>query len=330
MNRHERIYFNHAEPILNLELDRMFTKNHTCVEVAPGIEGVWLNNLAKIGRDLRKFWIIRDKMTKKLGVGVVDMVPMDSNGCPPRNWRPSYSRTILSADFDKIDIIYSENHWSDDQVHYIRVENEGKHGLYDSRGKVLFPLQYDDLQFISPCFISIVKNGGHRLLKLPSFMDIYHAVFQSIRPSKDQFICCVNGQYGVIDTMGKILIPFIYDVIMDAETGYICSKNGLKGYVRRDGIPTVPIIYRDVKTVFPSSLAVLDSDDDTMWRLITVDGLRKGILPEFDRMIDDADIARVIKDGRYGLITYEGDILMENTDYMEVTREFWRRRNTDK
>lgn len=74
----------------------------------------------------------------------------------------------------------------------IKVKSNGKYGLLDGKGKLILPLEYDD--------IYIVKNG--------------RALVKN------------SGKYGLIDIKEGVILPIEYDEVYFSEKNYLAKKDG--------------------------------------------------------------------------------------------------------
>ena len=85
-----------------------------------------------------------------------------------------------------------------------------KYGFYDSTGKIVIPIIYDDVGYLSEGLISVYLNKKH----------------------------------GVIDREGKTVIPFEYEYISYFREGIAkITKNDKWGYINKYGKIVIPTKY---------------------------------------------------------------------------------------
>ncbi|MEM7108193.1 MAG: WG repeat-containing protein [Bacteroidota bacterium] len=139
----------------------------------------------------------------------------------------------------------------------------GKVGLKDDAGKVLIPPLYDDLgwsnQFKEP------KNGviGFRSNNLWGLVSLEHkkivsATYHNLFPFNNQLLVASRKgkiahveYYGLINSAGKIAVPFRYFSIEPGiGNAIVTKKEGTKikyGLIGLDGSELVPLVYKSVQ-----------------------------------------------------------------------------------
>ena len=96
---------------------------------------------------------------------------------------------------------------------YAWVENNGKYGIIDKRGRTILPIEYD--------------NSGYRSMEY--------------RYSEGLFMVEKDGLYGFVDTKGKIVIPIEYQSAQHCTEGLIpLKKDGAWGLLDRNGNTVLP------------------------------------------------------------------------------------------
>lgn len=137
-----------------------------------------------------------------------------------------------------------------------------------------------------------------------------------------------NGQFGMINQQGKIVVPVKYDEIANRfsynqKTWCLVKANGKVGFINQEGIEIVPTIYDKVLDL---------TENDGIWARVENDGLvgfidYKGevvvpVIYDAIRKFHENDKLWVViqKDGLYGFMDRSGKIVVP-TIYDEV-RDF--------
>lgn len=126
--------------------------------------------------------------------------------------------------------------------------NIDKYGILDSTGKIVLPVQYDDINlYSSDGLILLKKDGkcGYCDLKLKMSIPLKFEdanIFQNGMASVK-----LNNKWGFIDKTGATIIDFQYEDAGVFEEGYAGVKqNGKWGVIGKDNKPLLPFIYDKV------------------------------------------------------------------------------------
>lgn len=104
----------------------------------------------------------------------------------------TYNQPIISIKYDSVREL--------DHTGFFAVKQDDKHGLFDNTGKVIIPIEFDDVQ----------KEHSF-------FPDMPHS-YELIKVEN-------NEKYGLYDTTGNLLVPVEYDAII-ISNDYAEAKNG--------------------------------------------------------------------------------------------------------
>ncbi len=110
----------------------------------------------------------------------------------------------------------------------------GKVGLMDSLGKIVFPVEFDRIQYIDSVFIT--KKNNHFQLYSYDFqllLQDYDSI-EYISTYKDHILLKNGGKFGLIHRDGTYILPTEYDVIRNSKFKYMnyeFQKNGLWGFL---------------------------------------------------------------------------------------------------
>ena len=115
------------------------------------------------------------------------------------------------------------------------VDTNNRIGFLDAKGKLRIPCQYEPDEDVSFFYPHFVKGG---------VIDINLAVVR-----KDSF-------YGAIDTIGKTVVPFIYDYMSDFYGLARVEKNNKFGFINKKGEIIIPIEYDDASIYGPGRISI--------------------------------------------------------------------------
>lgn len=204
------------------------------------------------------------------------------------------------------------------------VSLKGKWGLIDRDGQFVYPANLRSCRVVGDVAIAEAKSSRVGLLNSqgqwilpPDYNQIRAAQetgtiypseswFQGIlrdpgTPTSDVFKICKDGQWGLADRSGKVLIAPQFDDIGEFHSGALVIKAGDKyGFVDRQGKIIIPAKF-DAVTAFDKLIAVRYHGH---WHFMTMDGT---ILPtpSVDAVITDRLTGQWLKDG-FGLVFTKG------------------------
>lgn len=138
-----------------------------------------------------------------------------------------------------------------------KVEKNKKYGLVDINGKLIIPIMYESLYHCE-------NSGWPKPVKINGKAGAINRQNKLVIPATYRFIdCFYNGlaivadakeeTYGMMDSTGKMLIPFgIYqDLSAEFNNGLaLAKKNDRWGYINKAGKEVIPFVYEDA---FPFS-----------------------------------------------------------------------------
>lgn len=177
---------------------------------------------------------------------------------------------VVKAEFDNA---------ADFQEGLAKVGKGGKYGYVNEAGKLVIPVQYKSATDFSYGMAAVKDQNGNAFFIDKQGKKVANKNYKDVRPYYNGLAAVANDkrQYGYIDTTGKEVIAPQFDVVNNFSGRYAVvakKENGkLKyGYVKKDGT------------------------------------LLSGL--EYDEAKDfQFGIARVKKDGKYGLIDYNGKLV---------------------
>lgn len=126
---------------------------------------------------------------------------------------------------------------------------------------------------------------------------------------------CINGKWGYIDRLHRVVVPHIYDLAWDFNDGLACvgvedNNGGKYGYIDRHGDIVIPLIY-DKPAEFINGIAYVKKDDKH--GTINMDG--KEMIPIIYDWVsfqfpENNGLAQVKLGDRRGFVKSNGDIVI--------------------
>jgi len=156
----------------------------------------------------------------------------------------------------------------------VKVRKNHKFGLVDPNGKVLIPVEYEDIESDDLNWLWAKKDG----------------------------------KYGYLDENGAVVIPFIYDGAKTFSGLMAAVKKGDKwGFINRDAEEELPFIYDEAEVFYQGkwlSPTLCLVKKGGKWGYI--DKNNKVIIPFIYDEVEDYDLKyiRVVKDGKEGVIDF--------------------------
>lgn len=190
----------------------------------------------------------------------------------------------------------------------------GKAGLKDDNGKVLIPALYDDLGWSNNSkepkngVIGFRNNNSWGLISLEN-KKIISAIYLRLYPFNHQLLVASrNGKisrfeyYGLINTAGKVAVPFRYFSIEPGiDNAIVSKKEGIKvkyGLIGLDGSELIPLSYKDIQRT-AGSLAVVNFEDKVAIYRATGEQSSKFNYNSFEELNENYTLVR--ENNGYGL-----------------------------
>ena len=128
------------------------------------------------------------------------------------------------------DMMTIESEWN--VINYLGCKKKEKYGIVDTNNQEIVPFLYDDMSFeIVDNDIIMLKKGRWGALSIKDGKAIIPFVYEKwdIYNSNGNILfllCDKNGNYGAINTKGRMVIPFVFcDYQIDFDNKYIIVKD---------------------------------------------------------------------------------------------------------
>lgn len=209
------------------------------------------------------------------------------------------------------------------------VDSAGKTGVFNEKGEVIVPFEYDDIsEFYSgiACAIkdqraiyidvegnkkwdcdyedaqgfsedkaAIKKDGKWGFIDLQG-EEIIFCQYDEVKPFSEEIAAVKkDGKWGFINKEGNSISGCIYDNVKDFQEGYAAvMQNGLWGFLDKSGKIQIELKYNNVNSFSEGKAAVSILEDETeKWAYINQE----------DQIVIDYDVYTAID----GLMNYVGD-----------------------
>ena len=174
-----------------------------------------------------------------------------------------------------------------------------KYGIIDISGQEVIPLIYDP---IGEQDINVYGNENDKSIEfsLRRHIEIFIGSYIAM-------IMRLKGKWGVIDSEGKEIIPFIYDQMDYYDKILLVKATNKMGVISVDGKQIIPLSFDEVILNYEEGLLLARKNN--RWGLMDKNG--KGILSfEFDSI--EPVLGKIIasKDGKKGVFNKKGKLLI--------------------
>lgn len=158
--------------------------------------------------------------------------------------------------------------YKSDTIGYFDVTSNKKHGLIDSKGKIILPCEYDEFsEYPNDRGFRAVKKNGKWGVVNSQWLMIIPCVYDEVSVYSGQnrfFIAKYDGagypqkrSVGITDTSGKIIVPPTYGSINSFRNGWALVQNdSLFGFIDSLGSVVIPIKFERLNSEFHNGLCV--------------------------------------------------------------------------
>lgn len=207
---------------------------------------------------------------------------------------------------------------------FVVINSQKLYGVINGSGNIVVPFgKYDTMERFNKYGISIVKNGellgviNHKgTVILP--MDNYYNMYLD---KKNELFHLNKDNKSILFSLkeGKIISNKKYNTIFNLkETNqyFIVSNNGLLGVINYSGEEILPIMYDDI--VFGNNATFIVKKNNLT---AIVNTNNNTIAQGYDAILPyNNGFAKIIKNGKYGLIDSNGKLIIELGTYDDITK----------
>ena len=194
----------------------------------------------------------------------------------------------------------------------VKVRKNHKFGLVDPNGKVLIPVEYEDVE--SGVSLSLnwhwaKKDGKYGYLDKNGAV-VIPFIYDGAKTFSGLMAAVKKGdKWGFINRDAEEELPFIYDEAEAFHQGKwlsptlcLVKKGGKWGYINTEGTVIIPFAYDELDDFFTDDYCAAKKNGK--WGYI--DKNNKVIIPFIYDEVEDSDLKyiRVVKDGKEGIIDF--------------------------
>lgn len=218
----------------------------------------------------------------------------------------------IFTEYDQVEAISNqdENHqiWYENNV--LKVKKDGKYGIINLDGKVIFEPKYDSIKAVPGIenayqvevnhLYGIIDSEGNKILE-PKYLEIINLGDDN---KSGYIVKDENGKYGIVDYSSNPILENKYDSISKvyANDYYVVVQDGIKKLIYKDGTDKLTSGFDDI-------VEILKSKDSGV---IFTKGGKYGIMDMSGNVLISAEyedlkeaksgILIAKKDGKYGVI----------------------------
>jgi hypothetical protein len=226
--------------------------------------------------------------------------------------------------FAKMGFGQEDMSWQDDyeQVrkkgNFYIVTKNGKVGVVNHQGKEIIPLiyyidAYEPFEPIHAGFHFSIDNQKHGLIDSTNKV-IIPFIYDNLLEYGNLLLGQIKGKSGFLNLKGEVVVPFIYDELSMFRNGFALARKEEKcGVVNEKGAIIIPFDYEFHHEMWQSfaknGLFILKKEG----KFGAVNKLNKVIIPfQYDGIWEFTSDYTVMKKGRlYGIINDKGNVLVE-------------------
>ncbi|WP_163319804.1 WG repeat-containing protein [Dysgonomonas sp. 520] len=210
-----------------------------------------------------------------------------------------------------------------------RVKMNGKWGLIDSKNNPLLPCQYEIVRYYTHNLIVVGNDDRNRVIDINTKKEIIPPVYEYIGSVSHGFsVVCKNKKWGTINITGQEILPCEYGYIETFRNGYslaMDTANYKWGIINYEGKVIVPFKYTEIRDMEDLNISIVKMGS-LAGMVRPSDG--KEIVPcEFNELYPpENDLIRAIKHGKWGAYHITGqEIIPFKYNYIDNFKEDYAR-----
>jgi hypothetical protein len=148
---------------------------------------------------------------------------------------------------------------------YFYEYKNGKTGTLGPNGKVGLPIIYDKLEMVTRDTVVVLLNGKYGVFTMsgkevipPDYSFIWPVNYER-KLRTDIFIVQQNGRSAIINSKGKLVMPFLYDNVIwsyNSRNVFVVSRDKKYGLADVSGKPVTPLIYDRIEQFYQPTTKV--------------------------------------------------------------------------
>ena len=165
-----------------------------------------------------------------------------------------------------VDFLYDELENYSSSCEGFKAKVDGKWGYIDKHGKVVIPIEYEQISLGSKGMILVKKDGKYGYFNLQKGIQIplvYDCAYVFYSSHPQEAVVKQNGKYGVINPDGECVLPIEYDKVdIDAPNVYRVKEGGCCGIIDKERKVLFPFKYRDLGAFNEDNIAYAANDEN--------------------------------------------------------------------
>ncbi|MEL7647354.1 MAG: WG repeat-containing protein [Sedimentibacter sp.] len=171
----------------------------------------------------------------------------------------------------------------------IAINDDDKYGVINLDNEVVLSFEYDEIYNIHEYggYLRISINNKFGLINTATAEIVVPLEYEGIEYSRNETaVAIMEGRYGVIDVTNKIVVPFIYDSIMNCYDGFIVYKDEMAGFVNEEGNVILPVECYNISEVKDGYVTAVIEDKSGEHKYAVYDLNGEEIVPPIYDYID--------------------------------------------
>ena len=160
-------------------------------------------------------------------------------------------------------------------LNWLWAKKDGKYGYLDKNGAVVIPFIYDGAKTFSGLMAAVKKGGKWGYIDTEGTVIIPFAYDELDDFGMDDYCAAKkNGKWGYIDKNNKVIIPFIYDEVEDSDLKYIrVVKDGKEGIIDFNRKTVIPIDFYVINLLGDDAMRIFPTKETTIETCFLLDSL---------------------------------------------------------
>ncbi len=171
----------------------------------------------------------------------------------------------------------------------IAINDDEKYGVINIDNEVVLSFEYDEIYNIHEYYgyLRVSKNNKFGLVNSANAEIVVPLEYESIEYTRNETAVAIKeGRFGVIDVRNKIVVPFIYDSIMNHYDGFAVYKDELAGFINEEGSVILPVEFYNISEVKDGYITAVINDENDEHKYAVYDLNGEEIVPPIYDYID--------------------------------------------
>lgn len=245
----------------------------------------------------------------------------------------TYKTKVIDAKnkekFQKYELVqalenYDDQHtiWYEEGV--LKVKQNEKFGLINTKGKEILPIEYDEIQTLKGVQNSFILkkddlvglcNKEGKIIIAPEYKDI-KALEEDYKSG--YIVQTKEDQFGIIDFDKKVILETKYEEIypLKANGMYCVKENGIKKLINKEGATVLENNFDTIKEINLANEIIFSKDNQ--YGIMQIDQTQK-VAPQYQELTyANSNYYIAKKQGKYGIIDSKNEVKVP-FEYNQIT-----------